>query len=116
MGTKKGVLGSPGSRDAEEFLNELRGRPMSLGDYLAAVRAREEQSLAAFAERLGISRGNLCDIEKGRRSVSLERAAAWSKELGLPPAALVELALQQAVWAAGLDLRVKVEGKRGRAA
>lgn len=116
MGTRKSALGSAGARDAGKVLDELRGRPMSLGDYLAAVRERDGESLGAFAERLGISRSNLCDVEKGRRTVSLERAAVWASELGLAPAALVQLALQQAVWAAGLDMRVKVEGKRGKAA
>ena len=33
---------------------------------------------------LGVSRSHLCDVEKGRKVVSPERAAAWAKLLGFP--------------------------------
>lgn len=108
MATKKKALGSPGARDAKEFLDELRGRPMALGDYLAAVRDRDGETQTAFAGKLGITRGNLCDIEKGRRPVSLKRAAEWAKTLRLPPERMVELAIQQEVLAAGLEMKVAV--------
>jgi hypothetical protein len=51
----------------------------------------------------------LCDIEKGRRAVSVERAAEWARKLGYLEAQYVALALQAEVTAAGLDLKVKVE-------
>ncbi len=109
MGRRKNDVRADGSRDAAGFLDELRGRPMAIGDFLAGMRAQEDASLAAFAERLGISRSHLCDIEQGRRSVSITRAAEWSKALGMPEGSLVELALQQMVWTAGLkDVRVRV--------
>jgi len=84
------------------------GGPLTLGGFLEAIRLGEEQSLAAFSKRLGISRTNLCDIEKGRRSVSLDRAAAWAKALGYADWQFVALALQDEVRAAGLKLKVTV--------
>lgn len=93
---------------ARPLLEELMGQPLSLGGFLEAIRIGEEQSLAAFAARLGIARGNLCDIEKGRRRVSLDRAAAWAKLLGYADWQFVALALQDEVRAAGLNLKVSV--------
>ncbi len=42
----------------------------------------EEMSQVEFAKQLGISRSHLCDIEKGRKSVSVARAARFAKILG----------------------------------
>lgn len=61
--------------------------------------------------QLGVSRAYLCDVEKGRRAVSVERAAAWARKLGYLQAQYVALALQAEVTAAGLKLR---GGKRKR--
>lgn len=66
-----------------------------------------------FAARLGIARGNLCDIEKGRRKVSLDRAAAWAKLLGYADWQFVALALQDEVRTAGLKLKVSVRAAQG---
>jgi transcriptional regulator with XRE-family HTH domain len=59
------------------------------------AREGEELTLEAFAKKLGVSRQNLCDIEKGRKGVSPERAARWAQLLGYPDAQWVRLALQQ---------------------
>jgi transcriptional regulator with XRE-family HTH domain len=110
MATKKAakkVPGSPGAVEAEAFLAKRRG-PLTLGRALAAIRQGEEESLETFAKRLGVSRQNLHDIEAGRRSVSLERAAEWARLLGRHERVFVELALQALVDEAGLKLRVTV--------
>ena len=43
---------------------------------LRTIRECDELTLAAFARKLAISRANLCDIEHGRKGVSVERAGA----------------------------------------
>ena len=65
---------------AREFLEALDG-PLTLGRALGALRETEQQSLAVFAGRLGISRQHLCDVEQGRRAVSLERAARFAQNV-----------------------------------
>ena len=102
------TMPSATSVKARPLLEELMGQPLSLGGFLEAIRIGEEQSLAAFAARLGIARGNLCDIAKGRRRVSLDRAAAWAKLLGYADWQFVALALQDEVRAAGLKIKVSV--------
>jgi len=47
-------------------------------------------------------------VEKGRRLVSPDQAARFAKAFGHPPDVLVELALQDAVRASGLRLKVTV--------
>jgi plasmid maintenance system antidote protein VapI len=54
----------------------------------------EETSQVEFAELLGISKQNLCDIEHGRRTVSPKMAAAFAKKTGYSTSQLVRLCLQ----------------------
>lgn len=109
MTTKKPLKTYPdGSVDAREFLEELIGERETLGNYLAAVRAGEEMTQVEFARLLGISKSHLCDIEKGRKLVSPERAARFAEILGYLPTSFVRLALQDLVDRAELGLQVHV--------
>ncbi len=90
------------------YLQRLMGGPLTLGGALSALRENEGESLSVFAERLGVSRTHLSDIEHGRRSVSLRRAADFARALGQHEAQFVRLALQDQVREAGLKLRVDV--------
>jgi plasmid maintenance system antidote protein VapI len=90
-------------------LERAAGEPLTLGSLLQAIRQSEEATLEAFAKSLGVTRANLCDIEKGRRGVSVERAAQWATTLGYHPMQFVQLALQAQVDAAGLKLQVGVK-------
>jgi transcriptional regulator with XRE-family HTH domain len=84
------------------------GGPLTLGRALSGIRESEGESLAQFAERLGISRTHLSDIEHGRRSPSLQRAAQFARALEHSEAQFVRLALQDQVRDAGLKLKVEV--------
>ncbi len=97
---------------AMKFLDRLIGEPMTLGALLAAIRESEQISQAAMAQRLGVSKSHLCDIEKGRKTVSPERAARFARELGLSAEQFVRLALQQLVEIAGLHFRVALTAIR----
>lgn len=90
-------------------LEELAGGPLTLGRYICSIREGEEMSQVAFAEKLGISKSHLCDIEKGRKPVSAAKAAEMARVLGYSEKQFVELALQDAMERAGLDFKVKIE-------
>jgi transcriptional regulator with XRE-family HTH domain len=94
---------------AVQLLEDMTGGPLTLGGLLEAIRQGEEISQVAFARSLGISRAQLCDIEKGRRHVSPGRAAAFARLLGYSETQFVRLALQQLVTEAGLKVKVSVE-------
>ena len=91
-----------------KFLEELAGRPLTLGGLLESIRLSEEMSQAAFAKKLGISSSHLCDIEKGRKVVSPERAARFARVLGRSREQFVRLSLQEMLDEAGLKMRVEV--------
>lgn len=99
---------SEGSVDAMEFFESLHG-PMTLGGMLWSIRMCDELSQTEFARMLGVNRSHICDIEKGRKVVSPERAAAWAKILGYPDTVFVKLALQEQLDKAGVKMNVQVE-------
>jgi len=100
MSTKK-------KSDAMQFLDNLVGE-LTFGGLIEAMRQAEEMSQVDFAEKLGISKQHLCDIEKGRKFVSPERAAKFAKILGHSEQSFVALALQDIVNQGGLKLKVSV--------
>lgn len=95
------------NKDAE-LLEKLSGGPMTLGRALKALRECEGMSLDAFGKRIGLSRQNLCAIENGRRSLSLERAIEIARALGHHEGHFAELAIQQQLDALGANYRVQL--------
>ena len=95
--------------ESMRFLEEVGGRPLFLGGLIESIRLGEEVSQTAFAKKLGISPSHLCDIEKGRKEVSPERAARFAKILKRSPEQFVRLSLQEMIDEAGLRMKVNVE-------
>jgi transcriptional regulator with XRE-family HTH domain len=94
--------------DAMKFLESLVGE-LTFGGLIEAMRQAEEMPQVEFAKKLGISKQHLCDIEKGRKFVSPERAAKFARILGHSERSFVALALQDIVNQGGLKLKVNVE-------
>ena len=93
--------------NASRALEKLLG-PLTFGECLASIRQDQELTLEAFAAKLGISRQNLSDIEKGRKGVSVVRAIEWARELGHPEKLFAQLVLQDELRKAGADWTIKV--------
>jgi transcriptional regulator with XRE-family HTH domain len=108
MSTKKKAT------NARAVLDELIGEPLSFGSMLATIRETDGYTFETLARRLGASRSHLCDIEKGRRGVSSDRAARWAKLLGYPEAVFVQLALQAELDNAGIKYTVELRAGRKR--
>ena len=94
---------------AMAFLEDLNGGPLTFGDLLGAIRKGDEISQTDFAEKLGVSKAHLCDIEKGRRTVSPARAYIWGKKLGYSPEQFVELAIQTGLDHDKIPFKVRLE-------
>ena len=101
MSTKKVTFGL---KDLEKKLGKL-----TLGRFLASWRRSEGISQKAFAKMLGISAANLCDIEKGRKGVSIFKATEIARAIFYSPTMLVQLALQEQMESSGLDYMVEVK-------
>lgn len=94
---------------ARQLLEEIAGRPLTLGSLIEALRLSDEVSQAVFAKRLKISPSHLCDIEKGRKAISPARAAQFARILGEHEPQFVRLAIQEELDRAGLNFIVKLE-------
>ena len=94
---------------ASQFLDDLTGGALTLAELLNAIRIGEEMSHAEFASTLGISKSHLCDIEKGRKSVSLLRAIEFANTLGYSKDQFVRLSLQSMIEDAKLEYIVSID-------
>ena len=82
---------------------------MTVAKYLKSFRLADEISQVDFAKKLGLSKGNLCDIEKGRKMISPERASKIAKKIKVPEKVLIQLALQDSLRAARLKYKVDLK-------
>jgi transcriptional regulator with XRE-family HTH domain len=94
--------------EAMGFLESLTGGPLTLGELLLSIRQSAALSQKETATRLGISRSHLCDLEKGRKTLSPERAARYARNIGYSEAQFVRLAEQAMVEEAGLPFKVQL--------
>ena len=88
---------------------EKRMGKLSVGEFLRSWRLSDELSQRDFAKKLKISAANLCDIEKGRKGVSPEKADEIARILGYSQTVLVRLALEEQLAAAGLKYLIEVK-------
>ena len=66
-----------------------------------------------FAKKLGITPQSLCDLEKGRRIPSVERAVKIAKKLNEPAQSWIGLVLSDMMREADLDFKVEVKKASG---
>lgn len=90
-------------------LEEISNKKLTIGNLLWAIREGEEMTSVAFAEKLGVSRQYLCDLEHGRRAVSVKMAAEFADKLGLSSIQFVRLALQEELERSGLHFDVQIK-------
>ena len=79
--------------DAEQYFKLTLGR-LTLGEAIKALRLSDEISQTDFAEKMGVSRQYLCDLEAGRKAVSVAKAVEFAKKLKQPKELFVTLAIQ----------------------
>lgn len=87
---------------AMKYLEKISGGPLTLGAAISSIRLSEEETLATFAKKLDISVQHLCNIEKGLKVVSPERASRFAKILGYSDKQFIRLALQDILNQQGL--------------
>ena len=95
------------SKSANEIFNKTLGH-VSFGEMLHSLRLTEETSQKSFAKKLGISTTELCDIEKGRKFISLQRATSFAKKLNDSPEVFIQYVIQDEILRAGLNCEIKI--------
>ncbi|MBF0363907.1 MAG: helix-turn-helix transcriptional regulator [Oligoflexia bacterium] len=77
--------------NALTFLEKHNKGPLTFGQALAAIRETEEISQSQLARDISVSRGIICDIEKGRRMATVPLAIKIAKYLEYPPESFLVL-------------------------
>ncbi|MBC7754271.1 MAG: helix-turn-helix transcriptional regulator [Moraxellaceae bacterium] len=95
--------------DAVKFLEKVTGKELSIASLIESIRLGDDITQSAFAKKLKISKSHLCDIEKGRKFLSVSRAADFAKLLGFSEEQFVRLALQDEISRSGLKFKVKLD-------
>ncbi|MGD9108105.1 MAG: helix-turn-helix transcriptional regulator [Gammaproteobacteria bacterium] len=90
-------------------LEKLTGGKLTLGRLIWAIRMSADETQVGFASKLGISKQHLCDLERGRKSVSPKLAAVYAKKLGYSKEQFIRLCLQDIVDREGLRVIIEVK-------
>ena len=93
--------------EAREFLESLRKGRLTFGQMIKSLRLADDISQVNLADKMGVSRAYLCDVEHGRRTVSIERAALFAKVMGYSESQFVALALEDQLLDAGFEGRIE---------
>jgi len=96
------------TRNSIKKLEKLIGGKLTLGKLLLSIRQSEDTTQVKFAERLNISRQQLCDIEHDRKTISPRLAADYAKKLNYSSEQFVRLCLQDMLDRSGVELDVDV--------
>ena len=76
---------------------------------IQSLRMCDELSQVELSRKIGITRANLCDIEKGRRTVTPAIAAKFAKVMGYSVHQFVSLSLEDQLKKAGLKMKVDLK-------
>jgi transcriptional regulator with XRE-family HTH domain len=95
--------------NAVKYMESLRGGPLTFGRLLHSIRICDEISQTQLADMMGMSRSNICDIEKDRRAVTIEKAAQFAKALGYSENQFIATVIEDQLRQAGIPLMVELK-------
>ncbi|MBS1983938.1 MAG: helix-turn-helix transcriptional regulator [Bdellovibrionales bacterium] len=96
------------NKEALPFLEKLVG-PVTFAMFVRVCRTSLEISQTDMAKKLGIARGTLCDIEKGRQGVSVAFAVKIARRAGLSEEMAVEYCIKDQLARAKIPMEVTVK-------
>ena len=82
--------------------------PLSFALFMRVSRNSLDLTQDEFGKQMGLSRANICDIEKGRQLVSTELAIKVARKAGLSEKLALQACLQDMVRRAGSHATVAV--------
>lgn len=94
-------------------MQRMLGVKLTLGKLIWAIRQADNISQMDFAEKLSISKQQLCDIEHNRKCISPKLAAKYAEILGYSKEQFIRLTLQDMVDRDGLNVHVEVCANKG---
>ena len=96
------------TRSAKEILEKKIG-PMSFGRFLRVARNMNDLTQEEMAKKLNMSKGGICDIEKGRQFVSIELAAKIAKKCKMSEEMAVFYVINDSIRRAGLNYEITIK-------
>jgi transcriptional regulator with XRE-family HTH domain len=102
------------TQKARDVLNKILGH-ISFGEMIHSLRLSEDISQKELAKKLKISPQELCDIEKGRKFISVERATKFAHLLGDSPEVFALYVIQDELYHAGLTCNIKIVSEENAA-
>ncbi|MCJ8276625.1 MAG: helix-turn-helix transcriptional regulator [Bdellovibrionales bacterium] len=99
------------NKKSEALIDALKQEvgPTTIARLLKHYRDSFELTQSDMGKKLGITKQHVCDLEKGRRLISVEMASKIAKKLKEPIDYWVSVSLQDQVNKAKLKLKVSVE-------
>lgn len=91
---------------ALKSFEKIRKGRMTFGKMIESIRKADEISQTELARKMQISKAHLCDLEKGRRTVTVARAIQFAKILKYSETQFVALALEDELHAAGMKVKI----------
>ena len=76
--------------------------------FLRVARTTLDLTQAEMAKQLGIAKGTLCDMEKGRQPVSVALASKIARKAGLSEKLAVQACLQDQLDKAKVKMKVEI--------
>ena len=89
-------------------LDKLTQDKISISSTIRALREASHISQSTLAQKLGVSRSVMCDIENGRRIVSIETAMKIAKELHSSTNGLIALAIEDMAKRSGIKFKMQI--------
>ena len=70
------------STSTMKCLKKITGEELNFANMIHSLRLADEVSQVELADMIGISKGIMCDIEKGRRIPTIDQAKNMAEALG----------------------------------
>ncbi len=97
------------STKAIKQLEKLAKGPLTFAKMLHGIRLSDEVTQVELAEAVGVSKGLVCDIEKGRRLPTIEQAKLIAEFLEYPVQGFISILIQDQLRKANLSMKVTLE-------
>ena len=93
---------------AKEAIQNIKGH-LYFGEMVRSLRMCEEISQVKMAQKIGVSKQYLCNIENGERKADVNLAIKFSQVFNHPQEFFVSKLLEDQLYAAGLDYNVDLK-------
>jgi transcriptional regulator with XRE-family HTH domain len=92
-----------------KFLKKITKEELNFANMISSLRIADEVSQVELADMIGISKGIMCDIEKGRRLPTIEQAKNMAEALGYPVQGFIAILFQDQLKKVNLNLTVTLD-------